>query len=48
VSAAAKAAGYPLLHKPASPARLRAVVTQFAWKVRQTGGADFDHEDTAG
>jgi signal transduction histidine kinase/CheY-like chemotaxis protein len=45
---AAKAAGYPLLHKPASPARLRAVVTQFAWKIRRTTDPGVQHEDTTG
>src|SRR5204862_3722419 len=48
VSAAAKAAGYPLLHKPASPARVRAVITQFAWKIRRMSGNDGHDEDTAG
>ena len=33
--AAAVAAGYPLLHKPMSPAKLRAVVMNFANKVRK-------------
>ncbi len=32
---AASLAGYPLLHKPVSPAKLRAVVMNFAWKVRK-------------
>ncbi len=32
---AAKDAGFPLLHKPVSPARLRAVLTQFAWRMRR-------------
>ena len=30
---AADEAGFPLLHKPVSPAKLRAVVMNFAWKV---------------
>jgi CheY-like chemotaxis protein len=34
---AASAAGYPLLHKPVSPAHLRAVVMHFAWKLAQDG-----------
>jgi CheY-like chemotaxis protein/anti-sigma regulatory factor (Ser/Thr protein kinase) len=34
---AARAAGYSLLHKPVSPAKLRAVVMHFAWKLRNTG-----------
>ena len=45
---AARAAGYPLLHKPVSPAKLRAVVTQFAWNVRGTGATETTDEDPAG
>ena len=44
----AKAAGYVLLHKPVSPARLRAVVTQFAWKVRKMSVPGLGDEDTSG
>ena len=44
---AAKAAGYPLLHKPVSPAKLRAVVSQFAGKLRQGSTPGFSNEDTA-
>ena len=42
---AAKIAGYPLLHKPVSPARLRAVLTSFAWKMRRTTGSNLRDED---
>ena len=42
---AAKRAGYPLLHKPVSPARLRAVLTSFAWKMRRTTGSNLRDED---
>jgi signal transduction histidine kinase len=45
---AAKAAGYPLLHKPVSPAKLRAVVTNFAWQVRRMDGPETRDEDPAG
>jgi DNA-binding response OmpR family regulator len=41
----ARAAGYPLLHKPVSPAKLRAVVMQFAWNVRRAGAPENGDED---
>ncbi len=46
---AADDAGYLLLHKPVPPAKLRAVVMNFAWKVREmtTPGGKRD-EDPAG
>jgi signal transduction histidine kinase/CheY-like chemotaxis protein len=44
---AATAAGYALLHKPVSPAKLRAVVMNFAWKLRDMG-AELRDEDPAG
>ena len=44
---AANAAGYPLLHKPVSPANLRAVVTHFAWTMRKGTDAASPDEDTA-
>jgi signal transduction histidine kinase len=44
---AAKTAGYPLLHKPVSPAKLRAVVSQFAAKLRPEGKPEFPDEDPA-
>ncbi len=44
---AAKAAGYPLLHKPVSPAKLRAVVTHFAWTTRRQTDTGFPDEDIA-
>jgi signal transduction histidine kinase len=43
----AKAAGYPLLHKPVSPAKLRAVVTHFAWTTRKETDPGFRDEDIA-
>lgn len=45
---AAKEASYPLLHKPVPPARLRAVLTHFAWKMRKTPSPDNRDEDTPG
>jgi signal transduction histidine kinase len=45
---AAKAAGYSLLHKPVSPAKLRAVVTNFAWQVRRMNAPESLDEDPAG
>jgi two-component system, sensor histidine kinase len=46
---AADEAGYLLLHKPVSPAKLRAVVMNFAWKVREmTNPGGTRDEDTAG
>jgi signal transduction histidine kinase len=42
---AARAAGYPLLHKPVSPAKLRAVVMQFAWNVRRAAAIETPDED---
>lgn len=44
----AKEAGYPLLHKPVSPAKLRAVLTHFAWKMRKMSASDNSDEDTPG
>ncbi len=46
--AAAKVAGYPLLHKPVSPAKLRAVVMHFAWSMRKFAAQEPSDEDTAG
>ena len=43
----AKVAGYPLLHKPVSPARLRAVVMDFAWKARNKSELARRDEDTS-
>jgi CheY-like chemotaxis protein len=46
---AADDAGYLLLHKPVSPAKLRAVVMNFAWKVREmTTPGRSSHEDPVG
>jgi signal transduction histidine kinase len=45
---AAKSAGFPLLHKPVAPARLRAVVMQFAWTVRESANPEIGNEDTSG
>ena len=45
--AAATKAGYSLLHKPVSPAKLRAVVTSFALKLRETGSGELRDEDPA-
>jgi signal transduction histidine kinase len=45
--AAATQAGYSLLHKPVSPAKLRAVVMNFAWKLRETNNGELRDEDTA-
>ena len=46
---AADEAGYLLLHKPVSPAKLRAVVMNFAWKVRKmTTPGRSDNEDPVG
>jgi DNA-binding response OmpR family regulator len=46
---AADDAGYLLLHKPVSPAKLRAVVMNFAWKVREmTIPGRSIHEDPVG
>ena len=44
---AAIEAGYPLLHKPVSPARLRAVVMNFAWKLRELTASGPHDEDPA-
>ena len=44
----AKDAGFPLLHKPVSPAKLRAVLTHFAWKMRKMTDAGTRDEDSAG
>ena len=44
---AATEAGYPLLHKPVSPAKLRAVVTSFALKLREKGSGELRDEDPA-
>jgi signal transduction histidine kinase len=43
----AKAAGYPLLHKPVSPAQLRAVIMHFAERCNSGAVRDFRHEDSA-
>ena len=43
----AKASGYPLLHKPVSPSKLRAVVTHFAWKMRRTRDRALRDEDSS-
>jgi signal transduction histidine kinase/ActR/RegA family two-component response regulator len=42
---AANEAGYPLLHKPVSAAKLRAVVMNFAWKVRKMTAPELRDED---
>jgi len=47
-ASAAKAAGFPLLHKPVSPAKLRAVVMQFAWRMRELTGSESRDEDSTG
>ena len=44
---AAAAAGVALLHKPVSPAKLRAVVMSFAWNARKRNKAELRDEDTA-
>lgn len=44
---AAKLAGYPLLHKPVSPAKLRAVVMHFAWNMRISTAPELRDEDTS-
>jgi signal transduction histidine kinase/ActR/RegA family two-component response regulator len=44
---AAADAGYPLLHKPVSPARLRAAVTNAAWKAARMDASGLNDEDTA-
>ena len=44
---AATAAGYALLHKPVPPAKLRAVVMNFAWKLREMSAGDLRDEDSA-
>jgi signal transduction histidine kinase/CheY-like chemotaxis protein len=44
---AAREAGFPLLHKPVSPAKLRAVVTNLAWKMHKKSAADPGDENTA-
>jgi signal transduction histidine kinase len=41
----ARAAGFPLLHKPVSPAKLRAVVMQFAWNVRRAANVEMGISD---
>jgi two-component system, sensor histidine kinase len=43
---AAEEAGFPLLHKPVSPARLRAALTHFAWKMRNRPDPDSPDEDS--
>lgn len=43
---AASKAGYALLHKPVSPGKLRAVVTNFAWK-REMNTGELRDEDPA-
>jgi CheY-like chemotaxis protein len=45
--AAATQAGFALLHKPVSPAKLRAVVMNFAWKLRETNIGELRDEDPA-
>ena len=45
--AAATQAGYSLLHKPVSPAKLRAVVMNFAWKLREANNGELRDEDPA-
>jgi len=45
--AAATQAGYALLHKPVSPAKLRAVVMNFAWKLREINAGELRDEDPA-
>ncbi|HEY2394603.1 MAG TPA: ATP-binding protein [Rudaea sp.] len=46
---AADEAGYLLLHKPVAPAKLRAVVMNFAWKVREMNTAgEIRDENPAG
>ena len=44
---AATAAGYALLHKPVSPAKLRAAVMNLAWTARNVNDSGLDDEDTA-
>ncbi len=39
------AAGFSLLHKPVSPAKLRAIVTNFAWKAGKATGSGGRNED---
>jgi signal transduction histidine kinase/ActR/RegA family two-component response regulator len=46
LSAAAEA-GYALLHKPVSPAKLRATVLNLAWTARATNDSGLHDEDTA-
>jgi CheY-like chemotaxis protein len=45
---AAGEAGYPLLHKPVSPAKLRAIVMHYAWKLRKPTPVEPVDEDPAG
>lgn len=45
--AAATQAGYALLHKPVSPGKLRAVVMNFAWKLREKNHGELRDEDPA-
>lgn len=45
--AAARAAGYLLLHKPVAPAKLRAVVMHFAWMMRRFTVPGTGDEDSA-
>ena len=45
--AAATQAGYSLLHKPVSPAKLRAVVMNFVWKLGETKSGELRDEDPA-
>jgi two-component system, sensor histidine kinase len=44
---AARAAGYPMLHKPVSPARLRAVISHFASTLPKNITTDVRDEDSA-
>jgi CheY-like chemotaxis protein len=46
--AAAKAAGFPILHKPVSPAKLRGVIMQFAWRIREFTATELRDEDSPG
>jgi signal transduction histidine kinase/ActR/RegA family two-component response regulator len=46
--AAAAAAGYPLLHKPVSPAKLRAAVMSLAWQAETSNGFGMHDENSAG
>ncbi len=46
--AAAKAAGFPLLHKPVSPAKLRAIIMQFARRMREFAASGLCNESSPG